>query len=438
MNAAIKDPATPSWGNSESVTHERQTTPSSKSRSIKKEAQKQVDKLVSDNTHLMAQLADAEKAIADFKADGAQKDATIADLKKDLGSVKQQLTDAKKESADYQNRMADMKAKLDATATDLTTAKADNTTVTADKKKMQDENELLRGIVMREMKEQARRDQTRKLVLDSMSKLNLKSDELLKKVDYLGQPVVKLTAKERALFKKPPVEVHENEISLAAPKADEPEHAATPPPGGPGPEKAATIASAKPPEPTPAAPPATTSTAPSPPCQLKRPLLHHRPLRRRFGQPNPPSPRSPPILQWRPPRPSRRRRRKTPSPRLSTCRRTLWSSIRIPPPHRRPWLFPELRRPSATRRRAPMNLPRKALNPGSGWGRATAAERAGGAPSGEVTAWMQQAKDEFERGNYRDSEKLYEKVLQQTPNNLSALDNLGVVRFRSSKIEGPS
>jgi hypothetical protein len=43
------------------------------------------------------------------------------------------------------------------------------------------------------------------------------------------------------------------------------------------------------------------------------------------------------------------------------------------------------------------------------------------------------AKEQFERGNYREAEKIYEKALSKAPSNLYVLSNLGVVRFRQQK-----
>jgi Tfp pilus assembly protein PilF len=43
------------------------------------------------------------------------------------------------------------------------------------------------------------------------------------------------------------------------------------------------------------------------------------------------------------------------------------------------------------------------------------------------------AKDSFERGQYRDAERTYEKMLTEAPNNVYILSNLGVVYFRNDK-----
>ena len=53
-----------------------------------------------------------------------------------------------------------------------------------------------------------------------MAELEINSKTLLKQIDLLSQPVVKLTEKERALFKNPELQVTETEISLAVPRRE--------------------------------------------------------------------------------------------------------------------------------------------------------------------------------------------------------------------------
>ncbi len=433
-----------------------------------KEAQKQVDKLVTDNTHLMAQLADAEKQITDLKSDGQQKDAAIADLKKEVGSVKQQLADAKKQSAEYQTHMGDLQAKLDETQKNLATMKTDNAASVAEKKKMQEENDILRGIVLREMKEQARRDQTRKLVLDEMKNLESKStelgkqSELLKQISYLGQPVVKLTPKERALFKKPQVEIGDNEISLAAPKADDagetaanasaspdanaapsdtkPADAnlpatasattepalpatATPPSPAPAPEAPKTTITAAPP----AHPADSAKTPESKPASTAdtKPETKSQPAKQdKIAKASPPE-EQPHSLSL-----------ETPAMQALTGApgTDVSASLSISPSS--PTTSPS----KSKRTKSPDD---EALPSKSAGGQllenapAKSGTTKGGGSTlpGELTPLMAQAKDEFERGNYRDAEKLYGKILEQAPENLNALDNLGVVRFRSGKLK---
>ncbi len=389
-----------------------------------KEAQKQVDKLVSDNTKLMAQLAETETQIAQFKTEGAQKDAAISDLKKEVGAVKEQLSDAKKQSADYQTHMADIQAKLDATAKDLAEKKTANAAGETERKKMQEENDVLRGIVMREMKEQARRDQTRKLVLSQMDKLSIKSETLLKQIDYLGQPVVKLTAKERGLFKKPQVEIGDNEIALAAPKTETTE--GEPAPAAPADANASPAAPAAPdlnstppiatadlnPPPAPAAPltppPAAAPSTPAP-------------------APATPVPAHGKALAKQTPLPAK----STPTPLAETQKPLASQEPSVPAVAPEP--APMKETPPATAKND--KVEKSALDdlPKKSDGLADAG--AGDAVPAEMVQVAQEAKDQFEKNNYREAEKLYEKVLAQTPNNVNMLNNLGVVRFRSGKLK---
>jgi Flp pilus assembly protein TadD len=65
----------------------------------------------------------------------------------------------------------------------------------------------LRNIVVRERQEEARRVEARKLVLAELDRLNERSDVLNKQVEFLAQPVTKLTNEELALFRQPVVSI---------------------------------------------------------------------------------------------------------------------------------------------------------------------------------------------------------------------------------------
>jgi len=219
-----------------------------------KDAQKQVDKLVADNTALMAKLSDAQKSVAQFKAEGVEKDKQIKDLTKEVLSVREQLDHAKKESADYQQKMGDLQAKLEDSAKQLAAAKAENVESVAEKKKMQEENQILRGIVLRQQKKEAERTAMKKIVLGELSKLEINSKTLLKQIDFLSEPVVKLSQKERALFKKPELQVSDSEISMAVASVEEsqtPVASVSPAPANPAPSLPTTANPSHPPVATP-------------------------------------------------------------------------------------------------------------------------------------------------------------------------------------------
>lgn len=289
-----------------------------------KKSQADVAALMAEKEDLTTKLAEAEKRISEFNTEIPKKDAEIASLRGEIERTKTELEQAQKQSGEYKTAMLDLQNKLDELR-----ANADAG--------LTRENEVLRGIVLRQLKEQARRDQAKKLVLAELAKLEVKSDSLMQQVEYLGQPVTRLTPEERALFKAPQIEILDVEepssmaISIAAPKTGE-------------------VA------PAPAAGSSLTDMAS---LELPKP----------FEQPIPEASPSPGGLFGEEP---------TPAPQVETST--------LP------------------------NVP------------------------GELLPVARQARENFERGEFREAEKLYEKILSAEPNNLYALSNLGVARFRGGKL----
>jgi len=444
-----------------------------------KDAQKQVDKLVADNNTLMAKLADAEKSITQFKTEGAQKDKEIAALKQDVSTAREQLAKAKQESADYQRQMADMQVKLEDAGKQLASARAENTQNAAETKKMQEENSILRGIVLRQQKEEAVRAKTRKVLLAEMADLEINSKTLLKEIDLLSQPVVKLTEKERALFKNAELQVTDSEISIgivtepvaATPKAPEPttpstsvKAAATPAPAPvvttttPTPSTPKAVAAAATPAasttaarstPVPVAPATPSSQnlvimpvapAPAPAAtptvakatETPRKTETSRTAEKSKATPEPPlpMPESRPALALE-------AQPAGPAVGALALNTTKQSSTPLPPPQSSPATDSQSTPP------LPENLPNLTTEKGLGDSMpSTSLESAGagmGASSGspnvpaDLLPLAKEGKDQFERGNYVEAEKTYRKILAKAPNNLYTLSNLGVVLFRAQK-----
>src|SRR5207249_3856195 len=79
------------------------------------------------------------------------------------------------------------------------------------------ENELLRNVIVRERQEEAHRYQAKKLMLTELDKLKIKSDALNKQIEFLAQPVTKLSSEELALLRQPVVSISdENSGTLKA------------------------------------------------------------------------------------------------------------------------------------------------------------------------------------------------------------------------------
>jgi tetratricopeptide (TPR) repeat protein len=198
-----------------------------------KMAEKQVETLKAENRTLLARLEEAEGTIKTFNADMPRKDVEIARLRQEVATAKQMLADAREESRKYQSSMADLRKQLDTANNSLAERKKSGKTAPGELHELGRENELLRGIVLRQLKEQARRDQAKKLVLAELANLEGKSEVLMNQIGYLGQPLVKLSEEERGLFKDPQVELPDLadnsalEISIAAPKQQKTEETPT-------------------------------------------------------------------------------------------------------------------------------------------------------------------------------------------------------------------
>ena len=376
-----------------------------------KEASKNVDKLMSDNTMLMAKLSDAEGQIKNFKAQGEEKDKQIAAMKIEVGNVKLQLADAKKQSDTYQMQMGSLQGKLEAQAKELTQIKSDVKLSDAERKRLAEENDTLRGIVVRQMKQQAVRDKTKQLVLTELGKLAVGSKALLDQIEFLGQPVVKLTEKEKKLFKQPTIEITDAEIAIAAPKE---------------------VASA-PPAPVSAAP-ATTDKAPAS-------LGANLPPNLTFPNADPAKTKSPDVSK-----PA-----SVPDTKLAkadTIPSKLPPEGELPakPADPKPAVASDAAAPAAPSGEKPAETNIPGGTPGTAPTKAPAGTNAGtsaetmtapdsGSPAvpPELLPQAREAKEQFDKGNYREAEKTYERILQKAPKNLYILSNLGVVLFRAQK-----
>jgi len=325
--------------------------------------------------------------------------------------VKTQLLATQKQSTQYQQQMADLQTKLETQAKDFTKLRADTATSAAERKKLQEENDVLRGIVVRQMKAEARRSETKKMVLTELAKLDLQSKSLLQQVDYLGQPVVKLTEKERRLFKQPLIEISDAEVSLAAPKESAGDEAAAPGAKTESEPDLPAGADAKLPESdAPAAAPLDQPPTAGSDAKNEPPTgAEAKPMANETGTaPGGDAPALPAAESSVPPAAPLEIASAKTSEGLSPK-----SSGKTPP--------------------ADGDLPVQGAEENS----STLSVPDSSTPQvpKELLSLAREGKDHFERGNLREAEKTYEKLLTKAPNNLYALSNLGVVRFRSGKLK---
>ncbi len=183
-------------------------------------AKEEFEKLLEEKGELVKKLDEAQATIASFNSSAPEKEKEIADLKQKLTGVQEQLVAVQQESDKSSNTIKELQAQLDLAKAQPAAEAGGNP---EEVNKLTEENELLRGIVTRELKNQARREQARKLIVSELGRLQVRSKALNEQVALLGQPVIKLSEKESALFKTPQMEIIDNEtnamaISIAAPQ----------------------------------------------------------------------------------------------------------------------------------------------------------------------------------------------------------------------------
>ncbi|MDD5200468.1 MAG: tetratricopeptide repeat protein [Terrimicrobiaceae bacterium] len=171
------------------------------------------EKLAGKNKELASKLAAAEQQIADL---GKNRDerrkiedglrGEVESVNKTIASMREQLASGGKRIAELEKQLADTSgATMSATGA------------------MAEENALLKSLVARQINEQARRQQARKLVEEEMEKLQIRSGALVEKLSALGDAEIQLTPRERKLFETPIASVGSNlDFSLVIAKKKEP------------------------------------------------------------------------------------------------------------------------------------------------------------------------------------------------------------------------
>ncbi|MFZ4778451.1 MAG: tetratricopeptide repeat protein, partial [Terrimicrobiaceae bacterium] len=104
---------------------------------------------------------------------------------------------------------------------------------TADEKRTMVENDLLRGIILRQIKEQAERDVARAGLETEIETMQIKSETISQQLKVLSKPAFQLSNDERLLFKEPITALSESDpsslsVSMAVAKPEDGFPAPTP------------------------------------------------------------------------------------------------------------------------------------------------------------------------------------------------------------------
>jgi len=172
-----------------------------------------VQLLLAEKDDLQQKLANAEEKVRKFGESYPMNAKAFAEMNERIGQLQEQLSESQKRNDYLTARAAELAVQLDEPGTELQVAKVAgaNSEETA---QLTRENELLRNIVVRERQEEARRDETRKLVVAELDKLKIRSATLNKQIEFLAQPVTKLNGEELALLRQPVVSVSDQRAGL--------------------------------------------------------------------------------------------------------------------------------------------------------------------------------------------------------------------------------
>lgn len=159
------------------------------------EQEKKIDVLEKAQPEKDRLLQVKEKELADARLDSDK-------LQKDLVSANQKLSTLQAEVQVKDDHYNQLKTQLDQKNEELLALKKKGESHPVQDKAIA-ENELLKGIVIRELKAEAKRQQIKKLITEDLEKLKVNSVTLSSELKKLAKPV-KLTPEEKALFKDAP------------------------------------------------------------------------------------------------------------------------------------------------------------------------------------------------------------------------------------------
>lgn len=180
------------------------------------------------------QLAELSKLQPEQEKLLKEKDAALSAARAEAGKLQNEIAEANRRIAEFRkqaqegdDRFRKLQDQLAAKDQEIARIKAKQGASSSDEKTVA-ENELLRGIVLREIKEEAKRAQARRLVQEELKHLNIQSQSLAEQLTVLSVPSMQLTPQERALFKDAQLAVAEP-AAEASPKSEKLEAAVAAP-----------------------------------------------------------------------------------------------------------------------------------------------------------------------------------------------------------------
>ena len=208
----------------DTLARERDTLLKERDEAVKKagEIDTESGKLLTRNQELLKKLETTEATLSALNASQPEQEKEITRLKKELEETNTAIGELRKTAETDKNTIADLNIQLD-----NLNAAVEGKAPSPEQARLTQENELLRGIVLRKLKDQVQREKARTAIAEELARLQVRSKAINDQVAVLSRPTLELNDQERALFRTPQLEILDNEkdsmiFSIVAPQTDRP------------------------------------------------------------------------------------------------------------------------------------------------------------------------------------------------------------------------
>lgn len=159
-------------------------------------------KLLAENVTLKKELSDARTEVQRLSSEKERDAEQIASLKKRIEGVEERLAVIQQENSQYQQKIVDLSDKLKLTEDKLAKSLGSPDGRKSIAQEALVENKALRGIVKRQIMQQAWRKQAKELVLAELTRQGVASRGLINQIEKLAGKGTVLTEQEQALLRE--------------------------------------------------------------------------------------------------------------------------------------------------------------------------------------------------------------------------------------------
>jgi len=161
-----------------------------------------LEKLTAENKQLADRLAETEQKLTEVLKKPEENDKAMEALRSEINGLNDRLLEAYAQVTSRDDQIKALAKQLDEASGDLARVKL-NPSPSPDDKRVMVENDLLRGIILRQIKEQGERDAARVELEKEIQALQVKSDKIGEKLGILAKPAFQLTDAESLMFRDP-------------------------------------------------------------------------------------------------------------------------------------------------------------------------------------------------------------------------------------------